>query len=224
VTSDVPTLILSGGFDPITPGAAAREVGRTLSHSTFVAFDGLGHGVAMEAGCPQSIAVAFLAEPAAPVDSACAATVPAPSFTAPTSASAVRLEPFEEDMAGSTVVGVRPEGWTPAGVGAVALSRNVLHRTLLVQQAAPRVDPGAVLAFMSDQISIDGEFTPDGFTDAGGIRWNRYRARAGGDEVDLALAERNGVTLTVLLLSEPAERGQLLAAVMEPALGALRMG
>jgi hypothetical protein len=222
VTSDVPTLILSGGFDPITPGDAAREVGRTLSRSTFVAFDGLGHGVAMEPGCPQSIAVAFLAEPTAPVDSACAATVPAPRFTASPPSAAIRLEPFEEEMAGSTVVGVRPAGWAPAGVGAVALYRNVLHSTLLVQQAVPRVDPGVLLAFMSDQISVDGEFTPDGSTDAGGVRWNRYRARAAGDEVDLALAERDGLTFAVLLLSEPAERARLLAAVLEPALGALR--
>ena len=50
VRSDVPTLILSGGFDPITPSEWGREVGRTLSRSTFVVFGSLGHGVGFTAG------------------------------------------------------------------------------------------------------------------------------------------------------------------------------
>ena len=63
VSSDVPALVLSGGFDPITPTAGAREVARTLSRSTFVELPSLGHGVSLEPGCPQDIARAFLADP-----------------------------------------------------------------------------------------------------------------------------------------------------------------
>jgi pimeloyl-ACP methyl ester carboxylesterase len=46
VVSDIPTLILAGEYDPITPPAYGREVARHLSRSYYFLFPGWGHGEA----------------------------------------------------------------------------------------------------------------------------------------------------------------------------------
>jgi pimeloyl-ACP methyl ester carboxylesterase len=63
VTSDIPTLVLSGQFDPITPPAWGRMVAKDLSNSFYFEFPGVGHGVAFADECPGGIALAFLNDP-----------------------------------------------------------------------------------------------------------------------------------------------------------------
>jgi len=75
VTSDIPTLILSGEFDPITPPDWARSTAETLSKYQLFVFPGFGHGVlgsgADGGACALEIASRFLAYPTAPVDASC---------------------------------------------------------------------------------------------------------------------------------------------------------
>ena len=54
--SDVPTLLLSGGLDPVTPPAYAAEVARTLANSRHVVASGFGHIVSTHACAPRLIA------------------------------------------------------------------------------------------------------------------------------------------------------------------------
>jgi pimeloyl-ACP methyl ester carboxylesterase len=89
VTSSVPTLLLSGQYDPITPPSNATEVARTLSRSHHYEFPGSGHGVKLSSACANRMAQAFLARPSASPDSSCLVnergaqfTVPAPSGSA----------------------------------------------------------------------------------------------------------------------------------------------
>jgi pimeloyl-ACP methyl ester carboxylesterase len=79
VTSDIPTLVLSGTYDPITPTPGAQEVAEALPNGQFVVFDGIGHGVWSESPCATGLALSFLAAPG-PVEAACAADVPPPDF------------------------------------------------------------------------------------------------------------------------------------------------
>ena len=71
VTSDIPTLILSGEFDPITPPAWGRLVAETLSHSQFLEFPGYGHGVFGTDTCDNQIVIDFLNDPNTFVDASC---------------------------------------------------------------------------------------------------------------------------------------------------------
>jgi pimeloyl-ACP methyl ester carboxylesterase len=74
VVSDIPTLILSGEFDPVTPPAWGRMSGETLGKSQFLEFSGFGHGI-LDAGangnCLLQAVDAFLADPDASVDASC---------------------------------------------------------------------------------------------------------------------------------------------------------
>ncbi|MEM9204555.1 MAG: alpha/beta hydrolase [Actinomycetota bacterium] len=73
VTSDLPTLLLSGEFDPITPPAYAEQAAQTLERSTVVTQAGRGHGIWIGDECIASIVQAFVADPERQLDTGCAA-------------------------------------------------------------------------------------------------------------------------------------------------------
>lgn len=63
VTSSVPTLILSGQFDPITPPAFGDLAAETLSQSYVYTFPNVGHSAAGANPCANGIIQAFLNNP-----------------------------------------------------------------------------------------------------------------------------------------------------------------
>lgn len=80
VVSDVPTLLLVGAFDPVTPPAYAAETARTLSHGSVVELPGLGHAVTFNP-CGRQLRDAFLADPTAPLDRSCVEAMPPATFS-----------------------------------------------------------------------------------------------------------------------------------------------
>jgi pimeloyl-ACP methyl ester carboxylesterase len=82
VKSDVPTLLLSGDFDPITPPAFATQVAAGLSRATLVTFPRGAHGQAFESPCANEIIESFLNNPTAALNLSCPATAPS-NFVVP---------------------------------------------------------------------------------------------------------------------------------------------
>jgi pimeloyl-ACP methyl ester carboxylesterase len=81
VHSDIPTLVLAGEYDPVTPPEQGKHAAETLSHSTYVEFPGMGHGeVFAGPECPEIVFRAFLAAPPAPVDTSCVAAMGPPNW------------------------------------------------------------------------------------------------------------------------------------------------
>ncbi len=83
VVSDIPTLVVAGEFDPITPAKWAESAASHLSNSTFFMFPGGGHGVIDLDECTQSIMLAFLEDPTAKPDGTCVADIPEPEWVLP---------------------------------------------------------------------------------------------------------------------------------------------
>ncbi|MBN2550876.1 MAG: alpha/beta fold hydrolase [Anaerolineales bacterium] len=71
ISSDIPTLLLSGAFDPITPPEFAQSVAANLSKSYSVTFPTGSHGQAMEGGCQDHLILAFLENPNQQPDTRC---------------------------------------------------------------------------------------------------------------------------------------------------------
>lgn len=71
VSSAVPTLLLAGEFDPVTPPERAERAVRTLSHGQLFVFPAIGHGVVDSHACAADLVDSFLAAPDAPVPPAC---------------------------------------------------------------------------------------------------------------------------------------------------------
>jgi pimeloyl-ACP methyl ester carboxylesterase len=83
VQSDVPTLLLSGGFDPITPATYADTAANTLKHNFEFVFPTGGHGQALDGDCQNSIIKAFLDNPSQKPDASCIAGISKPVFYTP---------------------------------------------------------------------------------------------------------------------------------------------
>ena len=81
VTSDIPTLIIAGEYDPITPPDWGRLAAKTLSHSYVFEFPGSGHGQLFgRHACAAAIAASFFDDPANAPDSSCIASLGEPKF------------------------------------------------------------------------------------------------------------------------------------------------
>lgn len=80
IVSAVPTLVLSGDVDPVTPPSWGAIVAAELSHVTHLTAPFTGHGV-MTTGCGQQIVTQFIkAGSADGLDSSCLATLERPPF------------------------------------------------------------------------------------------------------------------------------------------------
>jgi pimeloyl-ACP methyl ester carboxylesterase len=71
VFSEIPTLVLAGEYDPVTPPAFGRQVADTLANATYVEFPGLGHYVFADRECARDIMADFLSNPHTPPDLGC---------------------------------------------------------------------------------------------------------------------------------------------------------
>jgi pimeloyl-ACP methyl ester carboxylesterase len=71
VISDVPTLLLAGALDPVTPPSYAERAAAGLTAGQLVVFPAAGHAVVAAGDCPRRLASTFLAAPDDPLDAAC---------------------------------------------------------------------------------------------------------------------------------------------------------
>ncbi|MFM8320629.1 MAG: alpha/beta fold hydrolase [Chloroflexota bacterium] len=83
VQSDVPTLLLSGGFDPVTPPEYAMQAAEGLPNSVNLVFPTGSHGQVLSSDCANRIVRQFLNAPDQAPDSACINETPPLSFITP---------------------------------------------------------------------------------------------------------------------------------------------
>ncbi|MFV0542651.1 MAG: alpha/beta hydrolase [Marinicella pacifica] len=79
VESDIPTLLLSGEYDPVTPPAFAEKALETLSNAQHLVAQGQGHIVANR-GCMPKIVTAFIEEPEQELETECMNNFNQPAF------------------------------------------------------------------------------------------------------------------------------------------------
>jgi pimeloyl-ACP methyl ester carboxylesterase len=70
VVSDIPTLVISGWFDPITPPEFAEAANEFLSNSSYFMIDNESHGASL-GDCGLDLSAAFIDDPTAVIDGAC---------------------------------------------------------------------------------------------------------------------------------------------------------
>lgn len=75
VTSDLPVLLLSGEYDPITPPSFADVAAASLTNETNLVQPTGSHGVAFGDPCMDGILVQFLDNPGSELDTACLAAI-----------------------------------------------------------------------------------------------------------------------------------------------------
>jgi pimeloyl-ACP methyl ester carboxylesterase len=217
VTSDIPTLVMAGEYDPITPPAWSELVTADLSNSTYVEFPGLGHGASISGECPAAIMLAFIEDPTSEPDTTCIAEMAAPPFV-PVIPEVV-LVPFESDQFG--ISGLVPEGWQEVIAGGYARGTSALDAAILLEQAAP-LPLASMLELIAGQLGLDAAPLEAGTREANGLTWTIYETISVQNiTADLALAEANGTTYVILLQSSPDEQESLYESVFLPVIDAL---
>ena len=63
VISSIPSLVLQGTFDPITPVEVGRGVAKRLDHSFYIEFTQVGHKIVDQSVCGQNVVAIFLDNP-----------------------------------------------------------------------------------------------------------------------------------------------------------------
>lgn len=222
IASDLPTLVLAGEFDPITPPAWGQQVIGGLSNATYVEFPGIGHAASLSDPCPLQVALDFFDDPSAEPDTACVRQMASPMFTTgEVIVTEVNLVPFEEDVFGVTIAGVVPDGWESVGPGAWARGTNFTDQTAIVQQAVPGAgDPELLIGLFASQLGFADDPVPNGTHQGGDRSWTLYTGVIDGFPTEVALGARDGITGIVVLVTSEGERSALREQVLLPALDA----
>ncbi len=216
VSSDIPTLVMAGRFDPVTPVAWSEAAAETLTNSHVVIDPFNSHGVSTGT-CGMRIVNAFLDAPDVAPDTSCLDDGSV-SFLAPIGA-AITLEPLTITAAGSgrELDTVRPGSWADGGLGDASRGASILDPTALIQLADnPAVELGVEL-FLDQQYgltlgpSVDAE-------PFGGRAWTRRSGQAGTTAVEWYETEIDGVAVAILLVSTVTELETNVETVLRPAL------
>jgi len=222
VASDIPTLILAGEYDPITPPSYGRMAGETLTNSTFFEFPGLAHGVSTADECPTGILLSFVDDPMVEPDGSCIDMLGGPNFFIPGNVS-VSLMPFEADVFGYTIVGLRPEEWDDTGNG--SFTAPGLGDVAIVYQLIP--SGGYTLDETADLLGgfyeLDGDFSTRTHNDGARV-WNLYRQDDGSMIFDIALHDDGSTIFIVVFVTTSDVRDVYLETVLYPSLAALAEG
>lgn len=83
VLSDVPVLLLSGAYDPITPPGWGDVAAASLSQGVHYVFPAIGHGAFQTHPCPTEIAMNFLDAPDLVPEGSCIALMTTPDWVLP---------------------------------------------------------------------------------------------------------------------------------------------
>lgn len=214
VTSDLPTLVLAGEYDPATPPDDSALAAKTLSKSFFFKFPGYGHGESIDGDCATDITQAFFEDPTTEPDSVCIANLNGPDFAVPE--GPIKLKAFEDTE--TSVKGVVPDGWKKAGSGAYA---NSSGDAVILQFAAPR-SQAETLSRLKQQFKLADDPKAAGDHTSSIGKWTLYTLDVQGEPAELALLESGGSTLVVLVASPKERQQELHDALFIPALDALQ--
>lgn len=202
VSSTVPTLVLNGEFDPLAPASLATDTLSNLTKLTTVEIRGGGHGQIGPNACAAHIASNFLNAPATPLESKCAADLPAVEF----STAQLKLQMFTDVNAG--VGGVRPHGWLQLGAGLFA---DDVTPASIDYKALDSAD----LTDVKRQVEA-GALKRTELRAANGVTWTLYTGANDNGLTDLAVA-KEGLWQIRMLSSNAAQREALYSGLFLPA-------
>jgi hypothetical protein len=205
LVSEIPTLILEGEFDPVTPPEYGGMVHEHLSNSYFFEFPTIGHSVTVANECARGVATAFIENPSIEPDASCRDDL-AMEFALPINFGDVALETVTIPEFGiQTRI---PEGWMRISSEYFVSPDTTIE--LVVKEKAAETEA----SFLQDW----GAAAPIDEFEANGYLWRVYEA----DIADHAAAGYIATTpsekgfFLVLVVTTPTQQEKLYESVFLP--------
>lgn len=224
VTSTLPTLVMSGAYDPITPPAWGQDAAKTLANSYFFQYPGMGHGTSVDNACPTGMMINFVKDPTKSPDSTCIPKMGEPKFIVPTRPEDIKLVPYTDTQLG--ISGVTPEGWEQVNTGTWTRGQSSLDQTALLQFASPNATSAQFASAILPQLGVTATPKSTGDYKTPALTWKLYQtdSTVQGQNLSVAwaTADQNGIGYLVLMVTNPNEMEGLHKAVFLPVLDALK--
>ena len=221
IFSDVPSLVLAGSYDPITPPSWGQYAASGLSSSAFHELPSSSHGVAPGNVCGSAIMVAFLNDPTgSEFGGGCETTETNIGFQNSRGASRVVVRNATFRSEGYRIRTKAPRNWTAFG-GNIRLRDNGpldSNTALLVIPFTSADNRKQAVREIKDGFLKGTKLVNRGTRTTGVGEWEMFAAEEGGSAFDFALVEIGGDWFGVLLVSEPDERKRLRRLVLNKSL------
>jgi pimeloyl-ACP methyl ester carboxylesterase len=216
VAGDIPTMLLSGEFDPTVPPQMATVAAERLTNAYLYTFPGMGHSVLGSSPCAHTMMLAFLEDPAQAPDASCLEQLPGLVFRFPM--AEVALEPFTDEERGFR--GLVPAGWQERAPANLVRANSATDPAYFVLEAQPGT-AAELFGGLAGQLGLDSELEPATSAKIGSLTWDLYSFEIQGYPADLALAEDGEKAYFVFLISPPDEHETLHKQLFLPAVDAL---
>lgn len=227
ITSDIPTLVMAGRYDSITPPSFSQQVASHLQNSTYLEFPDQGHApsAAANTDCPMQIVLSFLDSPETGPDSSCLADEEPPRFLLPfTGSEPIKFTTME--LPGYSIRASVPEEWMDLGEGVFIRGLSGLDITQL-NISRLVLTPPEVISILSERtfygkMMLDSEPVLLGKQTLGAFTWELYSTTSFGTPVDMAMVNDNGTTLIVMLFCHTNEHDALRDALFLQVVSSIR--
>lgn len=218
VNSSIPTLIITGKYDPTTPPSWAKQLAGHLSHNYLFVFPDNGHTptTADPSGCAMGIVVAFLNDPTQSPDHTCLDKMKDVQFIVPyTGTPPVNLTATQ----GNGITYKGPTDWESSGNGIYSRNESPLDITQLGVLTTTLTSTDLLDSLSSklyDYGGLDAAPIQSGTRVANGLNWALYQTSSYGRPVDMAMADTGLETLVVVMFCHTDEHQALYQTVYLP--------
>ncbi len=217
VVSNIPSLVITGRFDPTTPPRYGKQLAEHLQNSYYFEFDNQGHVPTASSDCAMDTVLAFLRNPAVEPSRECMGELKAVDFLTPYTGDPT-LSMSREELFGVTVD--IPDDWFYGGDGFFIRGNSAFDITQV----------GAFRTFFSSASELKDFFSLSAYgyrgldaapLEAGthtarGRIWMLYSGKSNDRPVDIAIADLGNTSIVIMMFSHPDEHDALYRTVFLP--------
>ena len=227
VVTGIPTLLLSGEFDPTTPSSLAYVASERMSHAYPITVPGIAHGALGTSRCATDIMLDFLNNPEIKPGTTCLQELPGLNFNLPAvqeQEDTIALKSFLIETKG--IQGSAPEEWSKPKPGLYMRGHSALDPTLLIIDTVPGQGPTVFIPGLQSTLNLETFPAESTSTlQSHDIHWELYRIDTTVNSINIhasvALAQSHSNAYVIVLMSNPEEADWLYKSVFIPVVEAL---
>jgi pimeloyl-ACP methyl ester carboxylesterase len=223
--SDIPSLIITGAYDPTTPPMYAKQIAGQLSHNYYFEFPNLGHTPTATdpTGCAMDVVLAFLDDPTTEPDRTCLNDSEKIDFVVPyTGSPPLTLRTIQANGVSVDV----PRDWSSLGFGFYFRGNSPLDITevgiLRIPTSSAEIQDWFSLEAYGYR-GLDSALIEAGKRQANGLTWTLLTSSSYGRPVDFAMADYGGQSLVIALFCNSDEHDALYRTVFLPMIDSARV-